>query len=113
MTNEKPGQVSTSFTNHLYYYGKVVSNLIGNFQTNVEVGEVKRFLMGNILLGKIKLKKREMYWSAKRFGFTDSRVVICSQDLDILLNRYQETMDGNFRVFRFIAFVNNGNGTSN
>ncbi|QBP43138.1 aspartyl-phosphate phosphatase Spo0E family protein [Paenisporosarcina antarctica] len=64
-------------------------------------------------MGKIKLKKRKMYRSAKRFGFTDSRVVTCSQDLDILLNRYQEIMEVTFVFSVFIAFVNKGNGLSN
>lgn len=65
---------------------------------------MKRFLLKNILMGKIELKKRGMYRSAKRFGFTDSRVVTCSQELDILFNRYQEIIDGNFRISVFMSF---------
>lgn len=64
----------------------------------MEERKLKRFIFKNILMGKIELKKRNMYRSAKRFGFTDSRVVACSQDLDILLNRYQEIIVGNLRV---------------
>ncbi|NEU32271.1 aspartyl-phosphate phosphatase Spo0E family protein [bacterium LRH843] len=46
-----------------------------------------------ILLGLISIKKREMYAKAKHYGLTDPRVVTCSQDLDILLNRYQELQE--------------------
>ena len=60
--------------------------------------------MKNILIGKIELKKRDMYRIAKRYGFTDSRVVSCSQDLDALLNRYQKIMNGNFRTILFMSF---------
>ena len=41
------------------------------------------------LLAKIKLQQRKMYIKANHLGFTDSRVVDCSQDLDSLLNEYQ------------------------
>ncbi|WP_083465633.1 aspartyl-phosphate phosphatase Spo0E family protein [Thalassobacillus sp. C254] len=37
----------------------------------------------------IKIKKKEMYKHAKRYGFTDERTVQCSQELDVLLNKYQ------------------------
>ncbi|WP_310793598.1 aspartyl-phosphate phosphatase Spo0E family protein [Salipaludibacillus neizhouensis] len=43
-----------------------------------------------ILLGKINIKKREMYRKTNHFRLTDPRVVTCSQELDLLLNRYQE-----------------------
>jgi stage 0 sporulation regulatory protein len=65
---------------------------------------LKRLIIKNILMGKIELKKKDMYRSAKRFGFTDPRVVACSQELDILLNRYQEIMVGNFRISVFTSF---------
>lgn len=65
---------------------------------------MKKLLLKNILLGKIELKKRDMYRSARRFGFRDSRVVTCSQELDALLNRYQELINGNFRVTVFLSF---------
>ncbi len=42
-----------------------------------------------LLLGHIKIKQQEMYIKAKNFGMTDPRVVNCSQDLDVLLNKYQ------------------------
>ncbi|AYC30137.1 aspartyl-phosphate phosphatase Spo0E family protein [Paenisporosarcina cavernae] len=43
-----------------------------------------------LLLSKIELKKRHMYYKAKHLGFTDERVVCCSQELDDLLNIYQD-----------------------
>ena len=51
---------------------------------------MKLSLIKNILLGKIKLKRRDMYKKARRFGLIDSRVVSCSQELDELLNKYQK-----------------------
>ena len=42
------------------------------------------------LWGQIILKKKVMYHRAKHFGFTHSSVIACSQELDILLNQYQE-----------------------
>ena len=65
---------------------------------------MKMFILKNLLMGQIELKKRQMYRSAKRFGFTDSRVVTCSQNLDVLLNRYQEINEGNFRTSEFLSF---------
>lgn len=65
---------------------------------------MKLFLMKKTLMGKIEFKKREMYRSAKLYGFTDSRVVTCSQELDLLMNRYQEIKYGNFRVSVFLSF---------
>lgn len=43
-----------------------------------------------VLLGKINVKKREMYSKAKQHGLTNPHVVTCSQELDTLLNKYQE-----------------------
>ncbi|QBP42744.1 aspartyl-phosphate phosphatase Spo0E family protein [Paenisporosarcina antarctica] len=43
-----------------------------------------------VLLGKINIKKREMYSKAKQHDLTNPHVVNCSQELDILLNKYQE-----------------------
>jgi len=65
---------------------------------------MKRLFMKNLLKGRIELKKRDMYKSAKRYGFTDSRVVTCSQDLDALLNKYQEIKTGSFRTSLFMSF---------
>ncbi|QBP41241.1 aspartyl-phosphate phosphatase Spo0E family protein [Paenisporosarcina antarctica] len=48
-------------------------------------------MLSKILLGKITLKKKVMYHKAKHFGLTHSSVVACSQELDLLLNQYQET----------------------
>ncbi|MFA9558839.1 aspartyl-phosphate phosphatase Spo0E family protein [Evansella sp. AB-rgal1] len=41
------------------------------------------------LLNQIKIKKDEMYVMAQKYGLNDERVVVCSQDLDSLLNKYQ------------------------
>ena len=49
------------------------------------------------LLGQIILKKKVMYHRAKHFGFTHSSVVACSQELDVLLNQYQE-IQGSYLV---------------
>lgn len=42
-----------------------------------------------MLLEHIKSKRMEMYLKAKYYGMTDPRVVTVSQDLDLLLNEYQ------------------------
>ncbi|MDM5233470.1 MULTISPECIES: aspartyl-phosphate phosphatase Spo0E family protein [Lysinibacillus] len=39
---------------------------------------------------KIEMKRRRMYRKAKDLGFTHPIVVDCSQELDILLNRYSK-----------------------
>lgn len=44
----------------------------------------------NGLLNQIKEKQKDMYLQAKNYGFTHSRVVRCSQELDTLLNAYQD-----------------------
>jgi len=44
----------------------------------------------NILLKQINQKRTDMYAKAAKYGFTDSTVVECSQELDTLLNQYQE-----------------------
>lgn len=48
-----------------------------------------------MLLGQIKLKQRIMYNRATKLGRTHSSVISCSQELDILLNRYQDIHFGN------------------
>ena len=48
-----------------------------------------------MLLGQIKLKQRIMYKKATKLGRTHSSVISCSQELDILLNRYQDIQFGN------------------
>jgi stage 0 sporulation regulatory protein len=50
----------------------------------------------NFLLGQIILKKKVMYHRANHLGFTHSSVVACSQELDTLLNQYQE-IHGSFK----------------
>ena len=49
------------------------------------------------LLAQIILKKKVMYHKAKRFGYTHPSVVACSQELDVLLNHYQE-IQGSYLV---------------
>lgn len=43
-----------------------------------------------ILLGQIKLKQKVMYNRANKLGRTHSSVIESSQELDLLLNKYQE-----------------------
>jgi stage 0 sporulation regulatory protein len=43
-----------------------------------------------ILLAQIKVKQKIMYNRAKNLGRTHSSVILCSQELDLLLNKYQE-----------------------
>ena len=52
--------------------------------------EERRTMRKTVLLRQIKLKQKDMYLEAKIFGFTHPRVVRCSQELDTLLNKYQE-----------------------
>ncbi|MHA6260524.1 aspartyl-phosphate phosphatase Spo0E family protein [Sporosarcina sp. CAU 1771] len=42
-----------------------------------------------ILLGRIKLKQKNMYKQAKNYGRSHPRVIKSSQQLDTLLNQYQ------------------------
>ena len=42
------------------------------------------------LLIQIGIKRKVMYRKAKTFGYTHPLVVACSQELDELINRYQE-----------------------
>lgn len=51
---------------------------------------MKNLLNEQALLNLIKLKRRIMYKKANYLGFTDPRVVSCSQELDALLNAYQQ-----------------------
>lgn len=43
-----------------------------------------------ILLQKINVMRKCMYFKAKKHGYTHPSVVSCSQRLDNLLNRYQK-----------------------
>ncbi|MFC5711714.1 Spo0E family sporulation regulatory protein-aspartic acid phosphatase [Thalassorhabdus alkalitolerans] len=43
-----------------------------------------------VLNRQIKSKKKEMYHKAKQFGINDPKTIQCSQELDLLLNQYQE-----------------------
>ncbi|MGN4124925.1 Spo0E family sporulation regulatory protein-aspartic acid phosphatase [Lysinibacillus sphaericus] len=46
------------------------------------------FLLKQFLKVEIEIKRRIMYKKAKNLGFTHPKVVDCSQELDVLLNRY-------------------------
>lgn len=54
----------------------------------------KMVILRVVLLGRIKLKRKTMYMKAKSFGFTHPKVVAHSQDLDLLINRYQGICPG-------------------
>ncbi len=51
---------------------------------------MKRLLNEKALLLQIGIKRKIMYRRAKIFGFTHPLVVECSQELDVLINKYQE-----------------------
>ncbi|EPD51024.1 aspartyl-phosphate phosphatase Spo0E family protein [Paenisporosarcina sp. FSL H8-0542] len=52
----------------------------------------------NVTLKQINSKKREMYKKAKHLGMSHPNVVMCSQELDELLNHYQGIYQFNFVV---------------
>jgi len=56
----------------------------------MEESKMRSFNRKMILLGQIKLKQKIMYNRAKKLGRTHSSVIASSQELDILLNKYQE-----------------------
>ncbi|WP_143083169.1 aspartyl-phosphate phosphatase Spo0E family protein [Alteribacillus iranensis] len=45
---------------------------------------------------RIAWKRRKMHITAARYGLTDEKTVICSQELDVLLNKYQHSKKGVF-----------------
>lgn len=49
---------------------------------------MKRILNIKILKLAIEYKRKVMYKKAKDLGFTHPKVVMCSQELDALLNMY-------------------------
>lgn len=51
---------------------------------------VKCSLDEKALLSLICTKRKDMYRKAKNFGLTHPIVVSCSQELDLLLNKYFE-----------------------
>lgn len=57
----------------------------------MKIMQSKKFLLRQIIL-----KKKVMYHRANHFGYTHSSVVACSQELDMLLNEYQE-IHGSFK----------------
>ncbi|MEQ6355347.1 aspartyl-phosphate phosphatase Spo0E family protein [Lysinibacillus sp. M3] len=42
---------------------------------------------------KIEIKRKIMYRKAMDLGFTHPSVVDCSQELDVLLNKYSKTIN--------------------
>lgn len=57
--------------------------------------KIKTLEKKNLLREQIKSKQRDMYSKAKHFGLTHPIVVACSQELDSLLNRYQNIQQYN------------------
>ncbi|MEI4770834.1 aspartyl-phosphate phosphatase Spo0E family protein [Psychrobacillus sp. FJAT-51614] len=51
---------------------------------------MKSLLKGNTLLVRIEIKRKAMYKMAKQFGYSHPLVVSCSQELDVLLNKYYD-----------------------
>nr|WP_313890893.1 aspartyl-phosphate phosphatase Spo0E family protein [Psychrobacillus sp.] len=51
---------------------------------------VKTALCEKELLIQIGIKRKAMYKKAKSFGFTHPIVVSCSQELDVLINKYHD-----------------------
>ncbi|TQR19171.1 aspartyl-phosphate phosphatase Spo0E family protein [Psychrobacillus vulpis] len=51
---------------------------------------MKSLLNEKALLVRIGIKRKVMYRKAKNLGYTHPLVVSCSQELDVLLNRYLE-----------------------
>jgi stage 0 sporulation regulatory protein len=64
-----------------------------NLKRNILYGGrfVKRLFEKTLLL-QIGIKRKVMYRRAKTFGYTHPLVVECSQELDVLINRYQESI---------------------
>lgn len=51
--------------------------------------EARVLMKKNVLLNQIYEKQKDMYLQAKNYGFTHPTVIRCSQELDTLLNTYQ------------------------
>jgi stage 0 sporulation regulatory protein len=49
---------------------------------------MKPLLYKKSLKFQIEIKRRVMYKKARNLGFTHPKVVNCSQELDVLLNKY-------------------------
>ncbi|WP_419159931.1 aspartyl-phosphate phosphatase Spo0E family protein [Rossellomorea sp. BNER] len=47
-------------------------------------------LRKKLLVNKIKKKRSQMIFLGEKLGFTDKQTVACSQELDKLLNLYQQ-----------------------
>ncbi|WP_412758629.1 Spo0E family sporulation regulatory protein-aspartic acid phosphatase [Niallia circulans] len=53
------------------------------------------------LLTQIELKRTELIEIAMKHGFSSSSAIICSQELDVLLNKYNEiNLKNEFPAFR-------------
>jgi hypothetical protein len=53
------------------------------------------------LLTQIELKRTELIEIAMKHGFSSSSAIICSQELDVLLNKYNEiNVKKEFHSFR-------------
>jgi len=61
-----------------------------------EIMKMKSLGKRNVTLMQINIKKREMYTKARHFGMTHPTVVACSQELDVLLNQYQDIHQYNY-----------------
>ena len=62
-------------------YDKLGENLNGG-------SIIKSLLCKKSLKFVIEIKRKDMYNKAKNLGFTNPQVVNCSQELDLLLNKY-------------------------
>ena len=62
-------------------YDKLSENLNGG-------SIIKSLLCKKSLKFVIEIKRKDMYNKAKNLGFTNPQVVNCSQELDLLLNKY-------------------------
>lgn len=51
--------------------------------------EARVIMKNKELLNQIYEKQKDMYLQAKNYGFTHPTVIRCSQELDTLLNTYQ------------------------
>ncbi|CAM4052280.1 aspartyl-phosphate phosphatase Spo0E family protein [Paenibacillus alkaliterrae] len=49
-------------------------------------------------LEAIERKRREMIEASSRYGLSSKEVLMKSQELDVLLNRYQRIQENQFRV---------------
>ena len=78
------------------YNGQVASITSRKFSQNLKLnilygGSIVKILLNEkALLIRIGIKRKAMYRKAKILGFSHPHVVACSQELDHLLNKYQD-----------------------